>query len=144
MKTQVENASELDGFEDLNPEDQEKITKAWETGKVAPEDIPESAKKPQDEEGEGEEKKPKGKRAAKKTDVEGEEKPKRVRKPKKVIIFVSSDVLIVDLVADSRPLKRMTNERSLRLTLTIPMQRRSRRRSRPQPSLGSKYGFAPI
>ena len=46
MKKSFSDASELDGFDDLKEEDQERVTAAWEAGKVAPEDIPESAKKP--------------------------------------------------------------------------------------------------
>ncbi|CAK5264998.1 unnamed protein product, partial [Mycena citricolor] len=64
VKKEHEEASELDGFEDLNEEDQERVTKAWEDGHVADEDIPESARK----DGEGE---------------EGEEKPKKKAAPKK-------------------------------------------------------------
>jgi hypothetical protein len=45
MKKNFEDASELDGYDDLRPEDQEKVNKAWEEGQVADEDIPESARK---------------------------------------------------------------------------------------------------
>ncbi|KAL4246389.1 hypothetical protein ABKN59_009156 [Abortiporus biennis] len=55
MKNIHDDADELDGFEDLNADDQAKIRKAWEEGHVADEDIPESARKPagdeKDEEG---------------------------------------------------------------------------------------------
>lgn len=84
IKSRIESASELDGYEDLTPEDKEKVDKAWEAGEVAPEDIPESAKKAQgtgDED--DEEKKPKGRKAAAKASA-GEEKPKRARATKKV------------------------------------------------------------
>ncbi|KZT07995.1 zf-PARP-domain-containing protein [Laetiporus sulphureus 93-53] len=45
-KRYFEKADEIEGFKDLRPEDQEKVRKAWAEGKVADEDIPESAKKP--------------------------------------------------------------------------------------------------
>ncbi|KAI0070546.1 zf-PARP-domain-containing protein, partial [Panus rudis PR-1116 ss-1] len=51
IKEIIDAPEDLDGFEELKPEDQEKIRHAWQDGKVAEEDIPESAKK---EEGEGE------------------------------------------------------------------------------------------
>ena len=38
MKNSFDEADELDGFEDLNDDDQEKIRKAWADGKVADED----------------------------------------------------------------------------------------------------------
>ena len=56
MRKQFESAADLDGYDDLKPEDQEKVNKAWEEGHVAEEDIPETAKKP---EGDEEEEKPK-------------------------------------------------------------------------------------
>ena len=52
MKEIFDDADDLDGFEDLKDEDQEKIRKAWEDGKVDPADIPESAKKPEEDEDE--------------------------------------------------------------------------------------------
>lgn len=84
MKNSFDDASELDGFEDLRPEDQEKVTKAWEEGKVAESDIPETAKKAEGA-AEDEEEKPKKKRAPAKKKAEGEdgeEKPKRSRATK--------------------------------------------------------------
>jgi hypothetical protein len=80
-KKQLEVADELDGFEELGGEDQEKIKKAWESGEIADEDIPDSARKPEGGDDDAEEK-PKKKRAApKKKDAEigedGEEKPKK-------------------------------------------------------------------
>ena len=74
MKKSFEEADELDGFEELKDEDQERVRKAWEDGHVAKEDIPESARKPDDDEDEDEEgakpakKKAAGKAAAKKDD----------------------------------------------------------------------------
>ena len=96
MKETYSDASELDGFDELNPEDREKIVKAFEDGHVAEEDIPESARKEGGEMGsdeEGEEK-PKKKAATKRTkNKEGEEvaeKPKRSRTTKaKVRLFKS-------------------------------------------------------
>lgn len=88
IKSQFESAEDLDGFEDLNEEDQERVREAYETGKVRDEDIPESARKPGKDEGEDEEegeKKPAAKRGRKKKDeADGEEKekPKRGRKKK--------------------------------------------------------------
>lgn len=83
MKNSFNEASELDGYEDLREEDQERISKAWEDGHVADEDIPDSARKPEGEEGEEEEEEEKPKKKAparKKKEADGEEKPKRVRK----------------------------------------------------------------
>ena len=79
MKKSFEGADELDGYEDLKPEDKEKVNKAFEEGHVADEDIPESAKKPDGDE----EEKPKKKRApakkkAKKDDDEEEEGEERI------------------------------------------------------------------
>ncbi|EJT99408.1 zf-PARP-domain-containing protein [Dacryopinax primogenitus] len=80
----VGEIEELDGYEDLKLEDQEKVKKAFETRTIEPEDIPESAKKPEaDGEGE-EEEKPKKKRTTKKTDKDEEEgEPKKKRATKK-------------------------------------------------------------
>lgn len=94
MKNSFEEASELDGYDELKEEDQAKVVKAWEEGHVADEDIPESARKEGDGEGDedDEEDKPKKKKAAPKKkkadDEDGEvEKPKRSRATKKVFIF---------------------------------------------------------
>jgi hypothetical protein len=86
VKSKFPDAEEIDGYDELKDEDKEKITQAWKDGKVADEDIPESARK----EGAGDdedEEKPKKKRAAPKKKKEAasddEEKPKkRGRKPK--------------------------------------------------------------
>jgi hypothetical protein len=86
MKSQFESADELDGFDDLKDEDKERLRKAWEEGKVADEDIPETARKAPGEEAEEEEEKPKKRAPAKaKKDAAGEdgEKPKRKRAPAK-------------------------------------------------------------
>ena len=66
MKAQFEEADELDGFEDLNDEDQERIKKAWDDGHVAPEDIPETAKKGDGEEEEDDDEEKPKKRGGKK------------------------------------------------------------------------------
>ena len=46
MKKSLDDPSELDGYDELKPEDQAKIIKAWQEGKVDPADVPESARKP--------------------------------------------------------------------------------------------------
>ncbi|KIK96710.1 hypothetical protein PAXRUDRAFT_69800, partial [Paxillus rubicundulus Ve08.2h10] len=45
MKAQFSSADELDGFEDLNDEDKDRVRHAFDEGKVADEDIPETARK---------------------------------------------------------------------------------------------------
>jgi hypothetical protein len=84
----LNEASDLDGYDDLSSEDKERVDKAWEDGHVADEDIPESAKKPVGED--GDEEKPKRKKAAaKKTDEEGGEKPKRARATKVRVVRIA-------------------------------------------------------
>jgi hypothetical protein len=46
MKKSLNDPSKLDGYDLLKPEDQAKIIKAWQEGKVDPADVPESARKP--------------------------------------------------------------------------------------------------
>lgn len=75
MKKSFTSASDLDGFDDLKEEDQDKVTAAWEAGKVADEDVPESARKPggagdEEEEEEGEKPK-KGRKKAQPKKVSG-------------------------------------------------------------------------
>lgn len=87
MKAKFAAPDDLDGFEDLKEEDQERVRQAWEQGHVADEDIPSTARKPADDADiEGGEEKPKKKRAPakKKTDTVGgeEEKPKKKRATK--------------------------------------------------------------
>lgn len=117
MKKSFSSADELDGYEDLKEEDQERINKAWEEGKVADEDIPESARKPKDDEdGEGEEKPKKKKAPAKKAakkakkdeddDEEEEEKPKKKRAPAKK--------------KEVAPKKKATKKKKKVLTLPTP------------------------
>lgn len=88
IKAHFHKASDLDGYEDLKPEDQKKLDTAYEAGHVADEDIPESARKPVGDEGadDDEDEKPKKKKAAPKKkkaaddgDEEEEEKPKKAR-----------------------------------------------------------------
>lgn len=72
MKKNFDSATELDGFDELPAEDQAKVEKAWEEGHVADEDIPDSARKPEDEEDgedEGKKKKAKGKASKKRPKV---------------------------------------------------------------------------
>ncbi|KIK65652.1 hypothetical protein GYMLUDRAFT_159512 [Collybiopsis luxurians FD-317 M1] len=85
VKAQHPEASDIDGFEELRPEDQDKITKAWEEGHVADEDIPETARKAEgeaDEEEDEEKPKKKARATKKKGDDDGEEKPKKARATK--------------------------------------------------------------
>ncbi|KAK0192287.1 hypothetical protein F5146DRAFT_497082 [Armillaria mellea] len=81
VKEQFEKASEVDGYEDMKPEDQAKVDKAWEDGQVADEDIPETARKAEGEPEEEEEEKPKKARGKKKAE-DGEEKTKKPRAPR--------------------------------------------------------------
>ncbi|TFY54279.1 hypothetical protein EVJ58_g8959 [Rhodofomes roseus] len=80
MKNSFEEADELDGFDDLTDEDKDKIRVAWEDGKVADEDIPDTAQKPEGEEDEEEdEEKPKKKAPGrkKKTDADENGEPQK-------------------------------------------------------------------
>jgi hypothetical protein len=84
MKKSFSEADEVDGFDELQPADQDKIRKTWELGHVADEDIPETARKAQGDDGADEEVKPKKKRAPAKKSDEGEtSKPKKARTSKK-------------------------------------------------------------
>lgn len=83
MKKSFSEADELDGFDELQPADQDKIRKAWEDGHVADEDVPETARKAEGDDG-ADEAKPKKKRAPAKKAEEGEAaKPKKARASKK-------------------------------------------------------------
>ena len=96
MKKSFSNADELDGFEDLQPTDQEKVRQAWDDGHVADEDVPETARKPQDDD-EADEPKPKKKRVSTKKDDAGEEaKPKKARTSKKVSRYCPSCLSLLD------------------------------------------------
>lgn len=84
MKKSFSKADELDGFEELQPADQEKVRQAWNDDHVADEDVPETARKAQGDD-EADEVKPKKKRSSTKKDDAGEEaKPKKARTSKKV------------------------------------------------------------
>ena len=85
LKKSFSEADELDGFDELQPADQDKIRKAWDDGHVADEDVPETARKPEQAGDTDEEAKPKKKRASPKKDDEGVvAKPKKARTTKKV------------------------------------------------------------
>ncbi|KAJ3992258.1 zf-PARP-domain-containing protein [Lentinula boryana] len=100
------DASDVDGFEELRPEDQQKVIKAWEEGKVADEDIPETARKADGDEDEDDGEKPKRKARAtkKKADDDGEEKPKKARatkaKPKVSLRLVCSKHCINSVISE--------------------------------------------
>ena len=68
MKQALDDASELDGFDDLRDDDQARVRAAFESGKVADEDVPDSARKPAGEDA---------------ADDEDEDKPKKKRAPAK-------------------------------------------------------------
>jgi len=83
MKQSFEDADELDGFDDLKDKDKERIRKAWEEGKVADEDIPESARgggDEVDEEDKPKKKKAPAKKKAKKDGGEEDKPPKKAAK----------------------------------------------------------------
>lgn len=86
FKKSFDNASELDGYDELKPEDQERIDKAWEDGAVADEDIPETARKPPKDDDD---------------DEDAAEKPKKKRAPaKKAKVSTSvgtSSIFVIDL-----------------------------------------------
>ena len=80
MKKNFAEGSELDGYDELRAEDKAKVVKAWQDGHVADEDIPETARKPVDEDGEEKTKKAKRTPAKKKatgSSGDAEERPKR-------------------------------------------------------------------
>jgi hypothetical protein len=80
MKKSFGEGSELDGYDDLQPEDQAKVIKAWQDGHVADEDIPDSARKPADDDGAEKPKKTRkapAKKKAAESDGEAEERPKK-------------------------------------------------------------------
>ena len=85
MKRSFTEADELDGFDELQPEDQDRIRKAWDDGHVADEDVPETARKPEKADDASDDEKPKKKRAPPKKDDAGDvAKPKKARTSKKV------------------------------------------------------------
>lgn len=123
--TKISDAADIDGYEDLKPDDQDRVRNAVEAGHVAPEDVPESAQKP-----DGEEEKPKRARKVSKKDEdgEGEEKPKRARatssKVRTFHIFL--------LVAFSSEFYR----RKLRLKRKVATRSKKGRRERRPPGRG--------
>ena len=119
LKKSFSKADELDGFDELQPADQDKIRKAWDDGHVADKDVPETARKPDADDGANDEAKPKKKRASPKKDDEGDvAKPKKAaRTSKKVSLcpccFSLNSSHIVDPLAihrspKKRPMQRMT------------------------------------
>ena len=78
-KKSFENVKDLDGFEELKEDDQEKLKAAWEAGHVADDDIPPTANK---SDGDGEEEIPKQRASEKKKEADNskeDEKPRRSR-----------------------------------------------------------------
>ena len=75
----ITDAADVDGYEELRPEDQARVKTAVEAGVVSPEDVPESAKKPEGEEEERPKRAKKGSKKKDEEDGEPKEKPKRVR-----------------------------------------------------------------
>ncbi|KAI9428839.1 hypothetical protein H4582DRAFT_1807754 [Lactarius indigo] len=103
MKKSFTEADELDGFDELQPADQDKIRKAWEDGHVADEDVPETARKAQGDDGADEEPKPKKKRApAKKADEGESSKPKKARATKKASRSFAVVLQHLDIIAVHR------------------------------------------
>ena len=92
-KKSSDGAEDLDGFEDLSEEDQQKLKTAWEVGHVAEEDIPPTIKKEDDEEGKLK------KRATRKMETEdegegeGEGKPRKARRKKLKVSRISRSPL---------------------------------------------------
>ena len=85
LKKSFSNADELDGFDELQPADQDRIRRAWDDGRIPDEDVPETARKPEKADDATDEEKPKKKRAPPKKDDEGDvPKPKKARTSKKV------------------------------------------------------------
>ena len=65
----ISDAADIDGYQELKPEDQQRVATAIEAGHVAPEDVPGSSRKPESEE----EKSKRARRAPKKNE-EGEDR----------------------------------------------------------------------
>ena len=96
MKNTVPTAEEIDGYEALKPEDQEKVKTAYSEGHVAEEDIPETAKKTggddEADEEEDEDKPAKKGRATKKKADADEEKPKRAPRASRKVGQINMDI----------------------------------------------------
>jgi hypothetical protein len=124
MKNSFSSADELDGFNELQPADQEKIRKAWEDGNVADEDIPETARKAEGGD-DAEEAKPKKKRAPANKDGEGEAaKPKKARTSKKASRYRPWVSLMgADLVAIYRSRMKMVMRRMIAWKRKSPRMR---------------------
>jgi len=113
MKEKVGEAEDLDGFDDMKPEDQEKIKTAWEKGQVADEDIPETARKEGEEDDQGRKRKKaisKKKKAESESDQAEEATktaPSRTRSTvKKAAKKPDSDVESADEESGEKPQKR--------------------------------------
>lgn len=130
MKRSFSSADELDGFDELQPADQQKIRKAWEDGHVADEDIPETARKPDDGDDANEEEKPKKKRAPAKKDEVEEAKPKKARTSKKVIAIVP--VVFKSRLLISSPFTRSPMKKVMPRMM---LEKRKSPRKHPLPSL---------
>ncbi|KAG9074557.1 hypothetical protein FS749_013863, partial [Ceratobasidium sp. UAMH 11750] len=86
FKNQFDQADELDGFDELEDEDKERVRTAWAEGHVADEDIPASARKDKDDEKDKTKKKTTAKRKKDEDNAEeegGDDKPKKKRAPAK-------------------------------------------------------------
>ncbi|GAA6051280.1 hypothetical protein JCM3770_006793 [Rhodotorula araucariae] len=96
MRESFESAEELDGYEDLEPEDQERVKKAFEAGHVADEDIPDSARKPEAEPELDEDGNP----------IETPKKAKAKRAPRKKKAAASDEAEDDDEEFDDKPKKK--------------------------------------
>lgn len=117
MQKSFREASEIDGYEELRPEDQAKVIKAWQDGHVADEDIPDSARKAVDEDAEEKPKKarkaPAKKKKADESDGEAVEKPKKSKAAKVRLLLLNNFICI---------------DRDDNLLITESCERRRRRR----------------
>ena len=98
MKKEFKEGSELDGYDDLKPEDQAKVIKAWQAGRIPDEDIFESARKPADEDDEEKHKKTLAKRKATASGGDAEERPttsKRMTAAVEVRCLLSNDCTLL-------------------------------------------------
>ncbi|GFZ43305.1 hypothetical protein JCM24511_01025 [Saitozyma sp. JCM 24511] len=96
LKEQFDEASEVDGYEELPPVYQAKFDKAWKVGHVDDEDIPETARKPSDhEDGDEPASSPVKKKASKKKkggdDDDEDKKPKKAQAKSKGVKKESAD-----------------------------------------------------
>jgi hypothetical protein len=123
VKKSFEDPQELDGFDELNDEDKEKLKVAWDAGHVADEDIPPTAIKAADEE---EEEKPKRRAPKKRKEVEDndeeEEKPRKARgkKPKVSRTHRSLEYLQTALSRLPKVMTRNLPQNPRRLVLVSP------------------------